>query len=143
MNTDHLTVLCDLLLNIPRLGGDQGLLNTHFSEWATADAAHRIPFAYNVTFTASYGYAPALRHFRGDVRIVHFIGAATKPWMYHRSADGRVIPRGGDTAMAAARAHLEFVELWWAVHDRAVKPVLARSDAAVPAFAAHYNSWVC
>eukprot|EP00038_Savillea_parva_P006728 m.165490 g.165490 ORF g.165490 m.165490 type:complete len:331 (+) comp12567_c0_seq1:53-1045(+) len=60
-------------------GGDQGLLNTFFSSWATDDAAHRLPFGYNMTTNAAYTYAPALARFKDSVKIVHFIGA-DKPW---------------------------------------------------------------
>jgi glycogenin glucosyltransferase len=35
-------------------GGDQGLLNTYFSSWATSSAEHRLPFIYNTTPTAVY-----------------------------------------------------------------------------------------
>ncbi|KAI8052099.1 nucleotide-diphospho-sugar transferase [Syncephalis plumigaleata] len=35
-------------------GGDQGLLNTHFSNWSTGDSQSRLPFIYNVTPTAWY-----------------------------------------------------------------------------------------
>ena len=32
-------------------GGDQGLLNRHFSDWATLGPEHRLPFTYNMTST--------------------------------------------------------------------------------------------
>jgi glycogenin glucosyltransferase len=60
-------------------GGDQGLLNTYFASWATADAAQRLPFGYNMTTNASYSYAPALARFHDSIKIIHFIGA-DKPW---------------------------------------------------------------
>ncbi|KAI7869944.1 glycogenin 1, isoform CRA_c [Spinellus fusiger] len=34
-------------------GGDQGLLNTYFSQWSTSKD-HRLPFIYNTTPTAQY-----------------------------------------------------------------------------------------
>merc|ERR1712058_141786 len=61
-------------------GGDQGLLNTFFSDWATKDISRHIPFIYNVVATATYSYLPAYKFFGHNVKIVHFIGA-TKPWL--------------------------------------------------------------
>lgn len=95
-------------------GGDQGLLNQYFSAWC------RLPFGYNLTFSASYSYAPAFKHFRGTVKTVHFIGT-NKPWTFHRFSDGRVCPRGDLTG-----DHLDFVQQWWATHD-----LLATSPAAL------------
>jgi len=40
-------------------GGDQGLLNLYFSDWATKDINRRLPFTYNMTATAVYSYRPA------------------------------------------------------------------------------------
>jgi glycogenin glucosyltransferase len=42
-------------------GGDQGLLNSFFSNWSTGDSSRRLPFTYNMTTNASYSYAPAFR----------------------------------------------------------------------------------
>lgn len=42
-------------------GGDQGLLNAFFSDWATYEASRRLPFIYNMTTNASYSYAPAYK----------------------------------------------------------------------------------
>lgn len=92
-------------------GGDQGLLNQYFSDWARGDSSKRLPFGYNLTFSSSYSYLPAFKHFRNTIKVVHFIGA-NKPWTFHRMADGRVCPRGnlsGDS--------LEFVQLWWRSFD--------------------------
>lgn len=62
-------------------GGDQGLLNSYFSDWSSADASKRLSFVYNMTTNVSYSYAPAFQNFRDKVKIVHFIGAQ-KPWYY-------------------------------------------------------------
>ncbi|EDQ90534.1 uncharacterized protein MONBRDRAFT_1946, partial [Monosiga brevicollis MX1] len=61
-------------------GGDQGLLNEYFADWATQGGEARLPFAYNMTANASYGYAPAFERFKADIKVIHFIGAR-KPWM--------------------------------------------------------------
>ena len=76
-------------------GGDQGLFNSYFSDWSTADISRILPFGYNVHAASTYTYAPAYKvlilnaifgaktvtfqHFANDVRVVHFLGSA-KPW---------------------------------------------------------------
>ncbi|KAI8325297.1 nucleotide-diphospho-sugar transferase, partial [Martensiomyces pterosporus] len=60
-------------------GGDQGLLNTYFSDWSRADHTRRLPFAYNTTSTSFYTYAPAFVRFSHSIRVVHFVGPH-KPW---------------------------------------------------------------
>ena len=42
-------------------GGDQGLLNTFFDDWATKDIAKHLPFLYNMVATATYTYIPAYK----------------------------------------------------------------------------------
>lgn len=42
-------------------GGDQGLLNTFFSTWATQDISKHLPFLYNMCATATYTYVPAFK----------------------------------------------------------------------------------
>lgn len=121
------------------LGGDQGLLNSFFADWSTtSDPRRRIPFGYNLTFSGSYGYAPALVHFRESVRAVHFIGPG-KPWLYHRdAATGRVIPRPEMAGIPAGPLYLEYVQAWWAFHDQNVMPLLAAFKQA-PSFTSFYN----
>ena len=97
-------------------GGDQGLLNTFFSTWATGPSERRIPFVYNLTFNACYSYAPAFERYKSDVRVVHFIGS-TKPWNFSRFSDGQVAARGDGSVV-----HLEYVQIWWDLHDQLVKP---------------------
>ena len=45
------------------LGGDQGLLNLYWSDWATKDIKYHLPFIYNVTPNVTYGYAPAFQRY--------------------------------------------------------------------------------
>ena len=42
-------------------GGDQGLLNLFFSDWATKDISRHLPFVYNVVAQTFYTYGPALK----------------------------------------------------------------------------------
>ncbi len=43
------------------LGGDQGILNTFFSDWRERDVSFRLPFIYNMTSGAIYSYAAAYK----------------------------------------------------------------------------------
>jgi len=81
-------------------GADQGLLNMYFK-----DDYNRISFAYNVTPSAHYQYAPAYKHFQSTINMVHFIGAQ-KPWFQGRPA-GK-----GDSP------YDDMVGKWWGVYDR-------------------------
>lgn len=42
-------------------GGDQGLLNTYFSDWFSSDASKHLSFIYNMTLVATYSYPPAYK----------------------------------------------------------------------------------
>ena len=44
-------------------GGDQGLFNSYFSDWSTADISRILPFGYNVHAASTYTYAPAYKVF--------------------------------------------------------------------------------
>ncbi|XP_061385946.1 glycogenin-1 isoform X9 [Danaus plexippus] len=85
-------------------GGDQGLLNSYFSDWARGDINKHLPFLYNVTSAAFYSYIPALKHYGQNLKIIHFIGAA-KPWLQHFNWQSRSVE---------APEHLRgFLQLWW------------------------------
>jgi len=90
-------------------GGDQGLLNTHFSSWATQDISKHLPFVYNMVASASYSYLPAYKKFGANVKIVHFIGA-DKPWM----GEG-----------AAPLPVSEYRKYWWQLYSSQVAPRLS------------------
>ncbi|KAB5550710.1 hypothetical protein PHYPO_G00057030 [Pangasianodon hypophthalmus] len=55
-------------------GGDQGVLNSYFSDWATADIAKHLPFIYNLSSVSIYTYLPAFRHFGHNAKVIHFLG---------------------------------------------------------------------
>ncbi len=42
-------------------GGDQGVLNSFFSDWATADISKHLPFIYNLSSISIYTYLPAFK----------------------------------------------------------------------------------
>ncbi|KZC13624.1 Glycogenin-1 [Dufourea novaeangliae] len=109
-------------------GGDQGLLNMYFSDWAHKDISKHLPFIYNMCSTAVYSYLPAFKQFGDDVRIIHFIGI-TKPWLqYFDTLTGIVQP-------PMESAHLQpLLQLWWnifcdKVHPH-LSPVMATSTLA-------------
>ncbi|XP_011641404.1 titin isoform X1 [Pogonomyrmex barbatus] len=104
-------------------GGDQGLLNMYFSDWATKDISKHLPFIYNMCSTATYSYLPAFKQFGDDVRIIHFIGI-TKPWLqYFDTLTGTVQPPPGS-------AHLQsLLQLWWNIFCERVHPQLTPSMA--------------
>jgi len=70
-------------------GGDQGLLNAHFSSWSRGDISRHIPFTFNVNPNAAYTYLPAYQYFADQVKMVHFLGSI-KPWHYE-AQDGKVV----------------------------------------------------
>ncbi|KAF6212793.1 hypothetical protein GE061_010502 [Apolygus lucorum] len=78
-------------------GGDQGLLNMYFGDWATKDITKHLPFIYNMVATATYSYLPAFKAFGGNVKIAHFIGSS-KPWL-------QALPSGSTLS--------NFLDLWW------------------------------
>ena len=43
------------------LGADQGLLNSFFSNWSTADIQKHLPFIYNLSSNTTYTYSPAFK----------------------------------------------------------------------------------
>jgi len=100
-------------------GGDQGLLNTYFSDWATKDINRHIPFIYNMVASASYSYLPAFTYYGSQVKIVHFIGA-TKPWLINFDEAGRALI--GDCEKHC-HGHLQ---LWWQIFNNMVRPLLNR-----------------
>lgn len=98
-------------------GGDQGLLNAYFSDWATRDASKRLPFIYNMTTNVSYSYAPAFKQFRDSVKIVHFIGAQ-KPWYYSYNLDTQTVTGN------VQNYEVDHLNVWWHLFAAHVLPSL-------------------
>uniref|UniRef100_A0A914UTH8 glycogenin glucosyltransferase n=1 Tax=Plectus sambesii TaxID=2011161 RepID=A0A914UTH8_9BILA len=88
-------------------GGDQGLLNTYFSDWREKDASFRLPFIFNMSSGAVYTYAAAYKKFGADVKIVHFLGSV-KPW--HHS-----FGPGGLRFDAGSTHQVTHVSYWWRI----------------------------
>ncbi|KAF2817335.1 nucleotide-diphospho-sugar transferase [Mytilinidion resinicola] len=83
-------------------GADQGLLNQYYEHknW------HRLSFTYNCTPNAQYQWEPAYRHYKSNIKMVHFIGK-DKPWTKGRQSPGGV--------------YNELLGRWWAVYDKHLK----------------------
>lgn len=103
-------------------GGDQGLLNSFFSNWSQLGAAHRLPFTYNLHSNSSYTYSPAFKRFGSDVKIVHFLGPK-KPWQYSINLEtGQVILEHGILSHTAPG---QFLQQWWDVYNKIAHRVIS------------------
>ncbi|XP_059410200.1 glycogenin-2 isoform X3 [Carassius carassius] len=89
-------------------GGDQGILNSFFSDWAVKDIRKHLPFVYNLTAGAIYTYLPAFQQFGHHAKIVHFLGG-TKPWQlpYDPQAASESSLRD------SSKNFQQFMNLWW------------------------------
>nr|CAD7427209.1 unnamed protein product [Timema monikensis] len=106
-------------------GGDQGLLNQFFSDWASQDIGRHLPFIYNMCSSATYSYLPAYKQFGELVKIVHFIGP-NKPWLLHFDTETRQVrpPPGVE--------HLHtLLQIWWDFFCDNVHPTLSPTMAGL------------
>ncbi|XP_035391001.1 glycogenin-2 [Electrophorus electricus] len=90
-------------------GGDQGLLNSFFSDWAIKDISKHLPFIYNLSANMLYTYLPAFCKYGHQAKIVHFLGK-TKPW--HLGYNQQ--PTSGLPSWNSNRNLQRYVNLWWA-----------------------------
>ncbi|CAG0922128.1 unnamed protein product [Notodromas monacha] len=106
-------------------GGDQGLLNLFFHEWARKDIKNHLPFVYNMVSTAAYSYLPAVKQFAKDVKIVHFLGS-TKPWMHNFD------PVAGQVTVKDAVESFSqgFLQTWWDIFASDVLPRMSAGEHA-------------
>ncbi|XP_058054798.1 uncharacterized protein LOC131206305 isoform X2 [Anopheles bellator] len=88
-------------------GGDQGLLNAYFSDWAHKDIQKHLPFVYNTSSVATYSYLPAFKHFGQNTKILHFIGVS-KPWLQNFNSETRKVYVPSDCHHLA-----NFLQYWW------------------------------
>ncbi|XP_054441014.1 glycogenin-2 [Pteronotus mesoamericanus] len=101
-------------------GADQGLLNSFFSSWPTADIRKHLPFIYNLSSNTAYTYGPAFKQFGAGAKVVHFLGSA-KPWNYKYDPQTGSVSQDG-----ARRAHphqLTFLNLWWRIFHHSILPL--------------------
>ncbi|XP_077102933.1 glycogenin-2 isoform X1 [Siphateles boraxobius] len=90
-------------------GGDQGVLNTFFSDWAVKDIRKHLPFVYNLTASAVYTYLPAFQQYGHHAKIVHFLGGI-KPWHHSNNPQATSESSSRDSSNNFA----QFMHLWWA-----------------------------
>ncbi|OON20790.1 glycosyltransferase, family 8 [Opisthorchis viverrini] len=117
-------------------GGDQGLLNTYFSNWLSKGISHRLSYVYNcicqITDECGFDFytsTAAWVHFGGTIRVAHFSGPV-KPWHRVSAAKGCSLnacealtktksERRGITRTAGMLAY------WWSLFLILVRPKLS------------------
>ncbi|XP_048460193.1 glycogenin-1-like [Rhincodon typus] len=102
-------------------GGDQGLLNSFYSNWATADINKHLPFIYNLSSVAVYSYLPAFKQYGADAKVAHFLGKI-KPWNYSYDPTTRCVIRDSDDYSTII--YPEFLNVWWDTFTTSVLPLL-------------------
>ncbi|XP_066539169.1 glycogenin-1b isoform X2 [Hoplias malabaricus] len=108
-------------------GGDQGVLNGFFSDWATADITKHLPFIYNMSSIAIYTYLPAFKQYGANAKVVHFLGK-TKPWNYTYDPKQKLVR--GD--LQEASMHSGFLLEWWSLYCSCVVPMLQQEYGDQP-----------
>uniref|UniRef100_A0AAY4BQ00 glycogenin glucosyltransferase n=1 Tax=Denticeps clupeoides TaxID=299321 RepID=A0AAY4BQ00_9TELE len=96
-------------------GGDQGLLNSFFKDWAVKDISKHLPFVYNLSSSAIYTYLPAFQTFGHQAKIVHFLGAV-KPWHLRYDQSNK------DSYLD------QFLNMWWAEYRSQMPPISGEVD---------------
>ncbi|KAM4771600.1 glycogenin-1 isoform 2-T2 [Rhinophrynus dorsalis] len=100
-------------------GGDQGLLNSFFSNWATKEIHKHLPFLYNLSSISIYSYLPAFKAFGNDAKVVHFLGKV-KPWNYTYDC----VTKAVRSEVHDQSIHPEFLNLWWDIYATRILPLL-------------------
>ncbi|KAJ7324799.1 hypothetical protein JRQ81_017819 [Phrynocephalus forsythii] len=106
-------------------GGDQGLLNAFFSNWATTDISKHLPFIYNLSSISIYSYLPAFKAFGTNAKVVHFLGRM-KPWNYTYDSKAKSIK---EDPQDPTMVHPEFLNMWWETFVANVLPLLQQHGA--------------
>ncbi|KAF7708957.1 hypothetical protein HF521_018014 [Silurus meridionalis] len=106
-------------------GGDQGVLNGYFSDWATSDIRKHLPFIYNMSSIAIYTYLPAFKQYGSNAKVVHFLGK-TKPWSYTYDPNQRRVQ--GDVQEASS--HPGYLLEWWSLYSSCVLPLKQQQELA-------------
>ncbi|XP_043548333.1 glycogenin-1-like isoform X9 [Chiloscyllium plagiosum] len=108
-------------------GGDQGLLNSFFSDWSTTDIHKHLPFIYNLSAIAIYSYLPAFMHFGSSVKVFHFLGP-TKPWHLKYDAQTKCVIQ--ENLAPSDSQFIDFLNLWWDIYTTCILPLLVEHEVA-------------
>ncbi|XP_056446113.1 glycogenin-1-like [Gadus chalcogrammus] len=111
-------------------GGDQGVLNSYFNTWATADISRHLPFIYNLSSIAIYSYLPAFKQYGHKAKVVHFLGKV-KPWSYSYDAQSGEV-KGHSVAPGLCEVQPDYLRLWWEFYSSAVLPALLEAYGDTP-----------
>uniref|UniRef100_A0A3P9P483 glycogenin glucosyltransferase n=1 Tax=Poecilia reticulata TaxID=8081 RepID=A0A3P9P483_POERE len=106
-------------------GGDQGVLNSYFNTWATADISKHLPFIYNLSSIAIYSYLPAFKQYGHDAKVVHFLGKV-KPWNYSYDVQRGEV-RGHSVSPDPCQMHPNYLLQWWQLYAASVLPLLQKA----------------
>ncbi|KAJ0062423.1 hypothetical protein NL108_012108, partial [Boleophthalmus pectinirostris] len=106
-------------------GGDQGLLNSFFSSWATEDLYKHLPFVYNLSASTVYSYLPAFKQFGHKAKIVHFLGS-TKPWNSSAGSSSQTMGR--------------YVDMWWTEYHSHTSSSSSSSSSASSSSSSSYSA---
>ncbi|XP_066518522.1 glycogenin-1a [Hoplias malabaricus] len=96
-------------------GGDQGVLNGFFSNWATADISKHLPFIYNLSSIAIYTYLPAFKQYGHQAKVVHFLGKV-KPWDYVYDVSQRSVKGQAQDPELQPNFLLQWWEIFSSIH---------------------------
>ncbi|XP_068194312.1 glycogenin-1 [Antennarius striatus] len=111
-------------------GGDQGVLNSFFNTWATADISKHLPFIYNLSSIAIYSYLPAFKQYGHRAKVVHFLGQV-KPWNHSYDAQmGEV--KGHSLSPDLSQLHPDYLLMWWQLYVQSVLPLLEQAYGDAP-----------
>ncbi|MEQ2164677.1 hypothetical protein GOODEAATRI_009149 [Goodea atripinnis] len=110
--------------------GDQGVLNSYFNTWATADISKHLPFIYNLSSIAIYSYLPAFKQYGHDAKVVHFLGKV-KPWNYSYDAQTGEV-RGHSVSPDPCHMHPDYLLQWWQLYATSVLPLLQKAYGDTP-----------
>ncbi|XP_038156611.1 glycogenin-1-like isoform X2 [Cyprinodon tularosa] len=111
-------------------GGDQGILNSYFNTWATADISKHLPFIYNLSSIAIYSYLPAFKQYGHDAKVVHFLGKV-KPWNYSYDAQKGEV-KGNSTSPDQCQMHPDYLLQWWQLYATSVLPLMQKAYGDTP-----------
>lgn len=115
-------VFRDMLEELPRRSeyqfGDQGFLNTYFSDWHSGPGTHRLPSVFNASHLLYYS-RPGWERIREDLRILHFVGSR-KPWRFRWGWPVRMFHRAGARTGRFASG-MDPPTLWWRAWRDAIR----------------------